>query len=173
MLKALAILTLSLLPACSAAPQPVPQLRMTPAELQPDAASNNQIGSSNLPGVHTKVLAGNRLNPGFTRYSCSCPRHDHSSAFASRQSHRNGCLGPMELRLRRPLRRRRVEGTTAGQCLLRAGRGGPLRAPRRPTRSWCKSPAMARPTRSTSIATTIRRGTTSWQSDAARWFRRK
>jgi len=81
MTKAFSIVTLTLLAGCSAAPQPVaqpapqpvaqatpqpvPQLRMTPAELQAGSASNNQIGSSKLPGVHTEVLAGNPTKPGF------------------------------------------------------------------------------------------------------------
>jgi len=51
--------------ACSAAPAPVPRLRMTPAELQASSGSTSQIGSSKLPGVHTQVLAGDPTKPGF------------------------------------------------------------------------------------------------------------
>ena len=37
---------------------------MTPAELQVGTDDNNQIGSSGLPGVHTKVLYGDPSKPG-------------------------------------------------------------------------------------------------------------
>jgi uncharacterized RmlC-like cupin family protein len=69
MLRALTLSTLPVLAACSTAPQSVPQtvpqMRMTPDELSADSASTNQIGSSHLAGVHTKVLAGDPAKPGF------------------------------------------------------------------------------------------------------------
>ena len=55
---------LSLL-ASAAAAQTVGELRMTPAEIRAGGAGDSKIGSSGLPGVHTKVLVGDPAKPGF------------------------------------------------------------------------------------------------------------
>lgn len=65
MFKPLTFSTLCLVVACSATPARVPQMRMTPTELQSNSTSTSQIGSSNLPGVHTQVLAGDPTKSGF------------------------------------------------------------------------------------------------------------
>lgn len=65
MLKPFTLSTLCLAAGCSAAPASVPALRMTPAELQASSSSTSQIGSSNLPGVHTQVLVGDPTRSGF------------------------------------------------------------------------------------------------------------
>lgn len=41
--------------------QSLPEIRMLPAEMRGGAVDGNQIGSSGLAGVHTKVLFGDRL----------------------------------------------------------------------------------------------------------------
>ena len=65
MRQLLTISTLGLAAACTSAPAPVPQLRLTPTELQASSTGKSQIGSSNLPGVHTQVLAGDPTKSGF------------------------------------------------------------------------------------------------------------
>jgi len=42
----------------------MPELRLTPASLVEPPADKNQIGSSGLAGVHTKVLYGDPSKPG-------------------------------------------------------------------------------------------------------------
>jgi hypothetical protein len=42
----------------------MPEMRMTPADLRDPPVDKNQIGSSGLAGVHTKVLAGDPAKPG-------------------------------------------------------------------------------------------------------------
>jgi hypothetical protein len=44
--------------ASAAMPQSLPEMRMTPQEIRASALDTNQIGSSGLPGVHTKVVFG-------------------------------------------------------------------------------------------------------------------
>src|ERR1700685_75275 len=48
----------------AAAAQSLPEMRMTPAEIRASALDNNQIGSSGLPGVHTKVVFGDPPQDG-------------------------------------------------------------------------------------------------------------
>lgn len=50
--------------ATTAHADPMPEQRMTPAELAAPPADKNQIGSSGLAGVHTKVLYGDPSKPG-------------------------------------------------------------------------------------------------------------
>ena len=45
-------------------PTPMTELRSTPADLAEAPADKNQIGSSGLAGVHTKVLLGDPSKPG-------------------------------------------------------------------------------------------------------------
>lgn len=70
----LLIASLSLL-AVSAAAQSLPEMRMTPAEIQMVALDNNQIGSSGVPGVHTKVVFGDPSKAGFYTILLFVPAH--------------------------------------------------------------------------------------------------
>ena len=54
--------------------QSLPEMRMLPAEMRGGAVDGNQIGSSGLAGVHTKVLFGDPSKAGFIRSCCSCRR---------------------------------------------------------------------------------------------------
>jgi uncharacterized RmlC-like cupin family protein len=45
--------------------QTLPPMRMTPTEIKGSPTDNNQIGSSGLAGVHTKVLFGDPAKAGF------------------------------------------------------------------------------------------------------------
>jgi hypothetical protein len=55
--------------------QTLPQMRMTPAEIKAGPADNNQIGSSELAGVHTKVLFGDPAKAGFYSVLLFVPAH--------------------------------------------------------------------------------------------------
>jgi pimeloyl-ACP methyl ester carboxylesterase/quercetin dioxygenase-like cupin family protein len=57
-------------PAASAA---LPELRLTPAEVRANQTGSNQIGSSGLPGVSTKVLHGDPAKAGFYTIVLSVP----------------------------------------------------------------------------------------------------
>ena len=59
------IAALSLMAASVVTAQSLPEMRMTPQEIRASALDSNQVGSSGLPGVHTKVLAGDPLRAGF------------------------------------------------------------------------------------------------------------
>jgi uncharacterized RmlC-like cupin family protein len=54
--------------------QTLPQMRMTPAEIA-RPTDNNQIGSSGLAGVHTKVLFGDPAKAGFYSILLFVPAH--------------------------------------------------------------------------------------------------
>ena len=45
--------------------QSLPRMRLLPSEIVVSTLDGNQIGSSQLAGVHTKVLFGDPANPGF------------------------------------------------------------------------------------------------------------
>jgi hypothetical protein len=45
--------------------QSLPEMRLPPSEMLATTVDGNQIGSSELAGVHTKVLFGNPAKPGF------------------------------------------------------------------------------------------------------------
>src|SRR3982074_2100243 len=45
--------------------QSLPEMRILPAEMRGGAVDGNQIGSSGLAGVHTKVLFGDPSKAGF------------------------------------------------------------------------------------------------------------
>jgi quercetin dioxygenase-like cupin family protein len=65
MFKRIVIAALPFVAASAAIAQSLPELRMTPAEIRASAIDSNQIGSSGLPGVHTKVVFGDPSNEGF------------------------------------------------------------------------------------------------------------
>ena len=84
MLRTLALVILPVLTACSTAQPSLPQLRMTPDELNADSASSNQIGSSRIAGVHTKVLVGDPSQSGFYTLLLFVPRETTIQAHAHR-----------------------------------------------------------------------------------------
>jgi hypothetical protein len=45
--------------------QSLPKIRLLPTEMPANPLDGNQIGSSELAGVHTKVLFGDPTKPGF------------------------------------------------------------------------------------------------------------
>ena len=55
--------------------QSLPEMRMLPTEMRVSAADANQIGSSGLAGVHTKVLFGDPSKAGFYTILLFVPAH--------------------------------------------------------------------------------------------------
>ncbi len=53
----------------------LPEMRLTPAEVRANQTSSNQVGSSGLPGVSTKVLFGDPSKAGFYTIVLSVPAH--------------------------------------------------------------------------------------------------
>ena len=75
MLKTLVTIALFLAATSAAIAQSVPEMRMTPAEIRASALDSNQIGSSGLSEVHTKVLVGDPSKEGFYTIVLFVPAH--------------------------------------------------------------------------------------------------
>jgi quercetin dioxygenase-like cupin family protein len=75
MLNPLVIVTLFLAAGSAAIAQSLPEMRMTPADIRASALDSNQIGSSGLSGVHTKVLFGDPSKVGFYTILLFVPAH--------------------------------------------------------------------------------------------------
>ena len=84
LVKRFVISALSLVVASVATAQSVPEMRMTPAEIQASALDSNQIGSSGLPGVHTKVVFGDPSKVGFYTILLFVPAHTTIQAHTHR-----------------------------------------------------------------------------------------
>jgi quercetin dioxygenase-like cupin family protein len=68
----------------AAAAQSLPEMRMTPREIQASALDSNQIGSSGLPGVRTKVVFGDPSKVGFYTILLFVPAHTTIQAHTHR-----------------------------------------------------------------------------------------
>src|SRR5260370_28070860 len=79
--RMLAGLSLAALMPCA---QPLPEMRMLPAEMRGGAVAGNQIGSSRLAGVHTKVLFGDPSKAGFYSILLFVPAHTTIQAHSHR-----------------------------------------------------------------------------------------
>ena len=78
-------LAAAFLAGTSAATAPaLPEMRMTPAEISTTALDNNQIGSSGVAGVHTKVLFGDPAKAGFYTILLFVPAHTTIQAHSHR-----------------------------------------------------------------------------------------
>jgi len=75
MFKRFAVAALSFVATSMAAAQSLREMRMTPVEIQTIALAANQIGSSGVPGVHSKVLFGDPAKPGFYSILLFVPAH--------------------------------------------------------------------------------------------------
>ena len=75
MVKGLLTTCVFLAASSSAIAQSLPEMRMTPAEIRASALDGNQIGSSGVPGVHTKVLFGDPSKAGFYEILLFVPAH--------------------------------------------------------------------------------------------------
>jgi hypothetical protein len=83
MLKRFVVAGFSLV-AVTAIAQSLPEMRMTPSEIRASAVDNNQIGSSGLPGVHTKVIFGDPSKAGFYAILLFVPAHTTIQAHSDR-----------------------------------------------------------------------------------------
>src|SRR6202047_5648143 len=84
MAKRFAIAALFFAAALAAVAQSLPEMRMTPAEIQASALDSNHIGSSGLPGVHTKVVFGDPSKVGFYTILLFVPAHTTIQAHTHR-----------------------------------------------------------------------------------------
>jgi quercetin dioxygenase-like cupin family protein len=75
MLKTFVIIAPFLVAASAAIAQSLPEMRMTAAEIRASALDSNQIGSSGLSGVHTKVLFGDPSKAEFYTILLFVPAH--------------------------------------------------------------------------------------------------
>jgi hypothetical protein len=84
--RAYAIAAFALLFTSVVIAQSLPQMRMTPGEIASaaDAHDNNQIGSSGLSGVHTKVLFGYPEKAGYYSILLFVPAHTAIQAHSHR-----------------------------------------------------------------------------------------
>jgi len=68
----------------SASAPAIPEIRMTPTDVMSGDKGESQIGSSKLPGVHTKVLSGNPAAAGFYSILLFVPAHTTIQAHSHR-----------------------------------------------------------------------------------------
>lgn len=73
-----------LLSAAARAADSFPEMRMTPQEIRSGDSGTGQIGSSGLPGVHSKVLVGDPAKPGFYAILLFVPAHTTIQAHSHR-----------------------------------------------------------------------------------------
>src|SRR3984957_3033128 len=83
MVKGFVVAALSL-GVSAAAAQSLPEMRMTPAEIRASVLDSNQIGSSAVPGVHTKVVFGDPSKAGFYTILLFVPAHTTIQAHTHR-----------------------------------------------------------------------------------------
>ncbi len=72
--------------SASAAAQSLPEMRLTPAEIQASSVDSNQIGSSGVAGVHTKVVFGDPSKAGFYSILLFVPPHTTIQAHSHRDN---------------------------------------------------------------------------------------
>jgi quercetin dioxygenase-like cupin family protein len=75
MFKSLSLIAFFAVVVSPASAQSLPQMRMTPAEIKATPLDNNQIGSSGVAGVHTKVVFGDPSKVGFYSILLFVPAH--------------------------------------------------------------------------------------------------
>jgi quercetin dioxygenase-like cupin family protein len=66
------------------AAQSLPEMRMTPAEMSANVLDTNQIGSSGVAGVHSRVLSGDPSKAGFYTILLFVPAHTTIQAHSHR-----------------------------------------------------------------------------------------
>jgi len=84
MFMRLVIAAMFLSAASAAIAQSLPQVRMTPQEIRASALDSNQIGSSGLSGVHTKVIFGDPSRASFYTILLFVPAHTTIQAHSHR-----------------------------------------------------------------------------------------
>ena len=84
MIKSVLIGVLLSLAASSATAQSLPKMRMTPEEVRATAFNGNQVGSSRVAGIQTKVLFGDPAKAGFYTILLIVPAHTTIQAHSHR-----------------------------------------------------------------------------------------
>ena len=84
MLKTSLMAALLFLTASQAADKSLPQMRMTPAEIQASTTEDNQAGGSGVSGIHRKVLFGDPEKAGFYSILLFVPAHATIQAHSHR-----------------------------------------------------------------------------------------
>jgi hypothetical protein len=82
--ESFAIAALCMLATSAATSQSLPEMRMTLEEVRGSALDNNQIGSSGVAGVHTRVLFGDPAKAGFYTILLFVPAHTTIQAHSHR-----------------------------------------------------------------------------------------
>ena len=70
--------------ACASTSSSLPQMRMTPSEIESGGFGESQIGSSKVAGVHSRVLAGDPTKAGFYSILLFVPPHTTIQAHSHR-----------------------------------------------------------------------------------------
>lgn len=83
-LKRFAIAAFCVAVVTAATAQAVPETRLTVEEIRASVLDNNQIGSSGVAGVHTKVLYGDPAKAGFYTILLFVPAHTTIQAHSHR-----------------------------------------------------------------------------------------
>jgi quercetin dioxygenase-like cupin family protein len=84
MLKRIAFAVCFVAGACASTTSSLPQMRMTPAEVQSGGFGESQIGSSKVAGVRSKVLVGDPSTAGFYSILLFVPAHTTIQAHSHR-----------------------------------------------------------------------------------------
>lgn len=84
MVKRFLIAAVFLVQASAASAQSLPEMRMTPAEIRASTLDTSQIGSSGVPGVHTKIMFGDPSKAGFYTILLFVPAHTTIQAHSHR-----------------------------------------------------------------------------------------
>jgi quercetin dioxygenase-like cupin family protein len=84
LIKFIVVAASLLVPFSAAFAQSLPEMRMTPEEIRASSLDSNQIGSSNVPGVHTKVVFGDPSKAGFYSILLFVPPHTTIQAHSHR-----------------------------------------------------------------------------------------
>ena len=84
MFARIVIAAFSVAAACVATAQALPEMRLTPTEIQGGTLDGNQIGSSGVSGVHTKVVFGDPAKEGFYTILLFVPAHTTIQAHSHR-----------------------------------------------------------------------------------------
>lgn len=86
LIERIALAACFFMPASAVMAQSLPEMRMTPDEIRAISVDNNQIGSSNVPGVHTKVVFGDPSKVGFYSILLFVPAHTTIQAHSHRDN---------------------------------------------------------------------------------------
>ena len=136
--------------------QALPEMRMLPVEMRGGAVDGNQIGSSGLAGVHTRVLFGDPSKAGFYSILLFVPARTTIQAHSHRDDRMASVVsGTWYFGYGDRFDAKSLKQLPPGSVYSEPGAHNRLPARKR-TLSSCKSRGMVRPTRAISIQPTNR-----------------